>query len=422
MTQQFDTVVIGAGLAGLTTAIQSAQQNKKTLLVATGIGALLLTSGCVDVLGFQSAPSREPIANPLDKLPAFLADQPHHPYHLIGREKIKSSLNQFVTMVNQIGLDYQHRDGQNWFLPSPAGAVHPTYLAPKSLTQGDITTGGSMLLVGFHELRDFYPHLISKNLNAQDLGITSTPHKLNLPTTINATNITPLELARVFEQAEFRQQLAVALSSVAKGYDRIGFPAVLGLQQHRQVLADLTRRVGKPIFEISTLPPSVPGRRLFDGLRNLFQQAGGRLIIGSRVTQGKIEQGMVSEIVFQTSNRPKTISAKHYIMATGSLFGGGLETDMNGRIWEPIFNLPVASESNRHVWFAEKFISQTGHPISHYGIKVNERFNPVDETGQVIATNLYIAGATLAGYDWTQGRTGEGVTVTSAMKIAEQLN
>ncbi|MCZ7542112.1 MAG: hypothetical protein M5R40_00570 [Anaerolineae bacterium] len=48
---------------------------------------------------------------------------------------------------------------------------------------------------------------------------------------------------------------------------RVGFPAVLGLYDAARVQAVLADALGAPVFEITTLPPSVPGMRLYHALR-----------------------------------------------------------------------------------------------------------------------------------------------------------
>jgi glycerol-3-phosphate dehydrogenase subunit B len=101
---RYDVVVIGAGIAGLTTACQLAQANQKVLLVANGIGALLLASGCVDVLGFQPADSLEPVKNPAGQLAGFMAERPDHPYAVVGQENIEAGLKAFLKVVNEHGL------------------------------------------------------------------------------------------------------------------------------------------------------------------------------------------------------------------------------------------------------------------------------------------------------------------------------
>jgi glycerol-3-phosphate dehydrogenase subunit B len=418
---QYDVVVIGAGLAGLTTACQLAQADKKVLVVAQGDGALLLSPGSIDVLGFQPADSLEPVQNPAQKISDFLIDHPDHPYQLLGNAGIETGLEVFKGLVNG-RLDYQGDINRNWLLPSAAGALRPTCLAPVSMANGDVNQRGRMLIVGFNQLRDFYPSLISQNLNAQKLNVQTSALTLDLPQPLaGKSNITPIELATAFDQPGFRQQVVKAVKSKSRGYGRVGFPAVLGLDKHADVMKDMQRQLGKLVFEISTLPPSVPGRRLFDALKTLFLQAGGRLIIGSNVVDGTIEAGRVKQIRIETASRLKHIVAKNYVLATGGIFGGGIQTDESGKVWEPIFGLPFVADPNRHQWFSTNFLASGGQPVTNYGIRVNQQFSPLTHDNVSVAENLFVAGASLAGSNWITGRTGSGLALASATAISKQL-
>ena len=98
-----------------------------------------------------------------------------------------------------------------------------------------------------------------------------------------------IELAHAFEQADFRHQVINAVKSKSKGFSRVGFPAVLGIQQHREVVADLEKQLGKPVFEISALPPSVPGRRLYEALKRLSWQPAAGLLSAVRLLMGPLK-------------------------------------------------------------------------------------------------------------------------------------
>jgi len=160
---------------------------------------------------------------------------------------------------------------------------------------------------------------------------------------------------------------------------------------------------------------------LYEVLKRTLVQANGRLIIGSNVIDGALEDGRITQIRTETVSRPKTIKADNYVLATGGIFGGGIQTDADGQVWESIFGLPVVAEINRHKWFAKNFVSPQGQPVDHFGIKVNEQLNPVDDSNTPLATNLYIVGASIAGAEWTRSRTGDGVAVTTATKAVKQI-
>lgn len=420
--KKYDTIVIGAGLSGLMTATLLAQANRRVLLAATGVGALALASGAIDVLGHQPVESRLPLDNPLAALADFLADHPDHPYRHTGPQAIRRGLDALKAIAAGQGLPYIGETEKNLHLPTALGAVHPTALAPQSLAQGDLRRGGRMLLVGFDELRDFYPKLACENLNAQKLGVQAKSVTIPLPTPADGRdNITPIELAAAFDDPAFRRRLVRVLNPHVRGFSRIGFPAVLGLHHHPEALADLETELGKTVFEISTLPPSVPGRRLFEALRNAFLQAGGRLILGGQIIGGQIVEGRVTNLQLKTVSRPKTLSAGQVVLATGGLFGGGLQTDAAGRVWEPLLGLPVTGveSDNRQAWFTPNFLSP--QPIAGAGVAVDDRLRPINADGNPLAQNLTVVGGQLAQSNWMAGRTGGGVALATAVVAADGI-
>ena len=67
-----DVVVIGNGLAGLVSALVSADQGKKVTLLSYGAGTFPLNSGLIDVLGYDDA--GKTVKNPIEAI-ACVADE-----------------------------------------------------------------------------------------------------------------------------------------------------------------------------------------------------------------------------------------------------------------------------------------------------------------------------------------------------------
>ena len=57
--------------------------------------------------------------------------------------------------------------------------------------------------------------------------------------------------------------------------ERVGFPAALGVADGAAAHGELEAALGRRVFEVPTLPPSVSGIRLFEALRGVFGRPAG---------------------------------------------------------------------------------------------------------------------------------------------------
>ena len=71
-----------------------------------------------------------------------------------------------------------------------------------------------------------------------------------------------LGLARRFDDPSWRAAFAARLALKLQADERVGLPAMLGSRDPHGAWSDLEHRLGRSVFEIPTLPPSVPGMRL----------------------------------------------------------------------------------------------------------------------------------------------------------------
>ena len=85
--------------------------------------------------------------------------------------------------------------------------------------------------------------------------------------------------------------------------------------------------------------------------------------------------------------------------------------------YEPIFDLDVTFAPNRTQWYnSDVFDAQ---PYQSFGIKTDSTFRCTRE-GKIFE-NLYAAGAILEGFNPLKEGCGAGVSILSAMYIAEQI-
>jgi glycerol-3-phosphate dehydrogenase subunit B len=411
-----DLLVIGAGLSGLTAAYTAAKAGLQVKVIAKGLGALHWSAGTVDVLGYLLG-DEEPVQHPL----SVIGDLPDgHPYTLAD---VSDALAAFEALTKEIGLDYgRFANDENWLLPSPIGAARPAFLAPPAQQNGSLRRSEPMLIVGFPGLRDFYPQLIADNLAKQ--GHQTRVEILPQELLTGRKDSNTIQLAEGLENAQRRKKLGAALKKLVKSGERVGLPAILGLDDHGKVWSDLQSQVGIPLFEIPTLPPSVPGTRLFRALRTHLQQLGVRIEAGMEVIEAQAAAGTPAEVQWvtsETSARPLKHRAKAFLLATGGILGGGFYSDVNGRVWETIFHLPLTVPQKRYEWFRASFLDAKGHPVFKGGVAVGTDFRPVDEAGQAIYGNLYAAGGALAHCDPILERSLEGTAVVSGIAAAQSI-
>jgi len=413
----YDTVVIGAGLAGLTAALRLAEAGQRVAVVAKGVGATHLAPPTIDVLGYADGP----VESPAQALPQFVAANPRHPYGQLSIDLVRAGLDWFNDHLGNLG--YRGSLDENFFIPTAVGAAKPAALVPGSMAAGDLRPGGRFVFVGLRGLKDFFPAYLADNVvgaeRPGDAAVTTRVVEL-APPLGQAGDVSSLGFARRFEQADFRESVIAELERKVVPGEIVGFPAVLGLGNAREVWSELETRLNHQVFEVPTLPPSVPGIRVYETMTSALRGKGARFVIGSTVSGAQSTNGRLEGVVVHTSGRPQTYRASSFVLATGGFPSAGLELDSSGKVREAVFDLPVAgTPAPGEPLFEQSYFDE--HPLSRAGIAVDESRRPVDEEGAPVYENLRAAGATLAGaVPWREG-SGNGLSLASGYAAASAI-
>ena len=415
-----DLLIIGAGFAGLTAAWQAAKQGHSVQVIAKGWGAAQWLSGCVDVLGYYPIDSAEHIASPAEGIGTLIAESPQHPYALIGPGMVADALAAFQEIVANEGYPMSGSLERNWLLPSGVGVPRPTCLAPSTMTAGDLSSDDAMLIVGFKGYADFHPGMIADNL--AQYGIETAHVALDLPTLKERHITTPAMLALLMEQASFQEEVAGALSKHLGKAARVGFPAILGQKPNLQVKEGLENRLQRPVFEIPTLTPSVAGLRLQTALINAIRKSGGRVTSGIEVLDAASDNSRITAVYSASPTRKVPHMADQFLLATGGILGGGIDTNHLGEVREVVFDLPVTAPESHVDWFHLDFLDRRGHPIYRSGITVNEQLQPLAGDASPLFDNLRCAGTTLAHAEVIRERSFEGVAIATGYAAAQMLD
>jgi len=387
---EYDVIIIGAGVAGLTAGAFLAGRGFKVALVTSGEPTACLSTGCIDVC------SRD--HNPLigiKELPLA------HPFHLVPEKMIRESLDNFQTAMMDMGIPYTGAPEENRLVLSALGTFKTSCLVPSTMEAAPQNTKDSIHIISFAGLKDFYPsYIISRRKNTKfsiyDAGVSST-----------------MGIASHFEEKEFLESFIVWLKGQNIDEDKIAFPAVLGLESAAEIVKTIANRVGKPVFEIPTIPPSMPGRRLFNALKDYFRKKSGDIYWAWPVVGIEKAGRLIEAVVTQSEGRPNSLNARAFILATGSFVGGGL-TATREAIIENVFNLPVHVPGPRDTWFENDYFS-FNHGIGRAGIIVDSSLRPAGTPME----NIFVCGGILADTEILKNGCGHGLALATAHAAAQ---
>jgi glycerol-3-phosphate dehydrogenase subunit B len=409
-----DVIVVGTGLAGLAAAVRLAESGARVLVLAKGVGATHLSAGTIDVLGYD--PGR--VERPREAVDALAEARPEHPYALVGAAGVAAAVDWFKGRIEAGPLaPYAYTGGldENLLLPTAVGAARPSAVVPETMAAGDLRRESPVCIVGFRALKDFHPALAADMLTRT--GVRARSVELDLVPEARA-DVNALGFGRAFDDPAFRAEVTSHVIGQLAVEERVAFPAVLGLTDPHGVWTELEHRLGRSVFEIPTLPPSVPGMRVHKSLTDSLRKAGGRVILNSVVTGADQQDGRVGALRVRVGLREERRGADWVVLATGGIASGGVELDSRWHVRETALGLPVTGvpepggERFRPGYFDEQ-------PMSRAGVAADRGLRPVDSGGARLYENVLVAGATLAGAEPWREKSGDGLSLSTGHRAAE---
>lgn len=410
---KFDAVIIGGGLSGLICGIRLQKKGQKCVIVSTGHSALHFSSGSFDLC---SSPEKE--LDILKNVSSLIKEKPNHPYAYIGESNMLELMIEAKQILTDAGIDTYGNSNKNHYRLSPMGKLVPTWLSQEGYAVNDTLdlSCKKIQVFGFDGYLDSYPHFVSDELKSR--GVEVITEMVDLPILdilrTNPTGLIATSIGRELDKESNKKALLEIIKKRLVDCDAIALPACIGMDCNLAV-KEYEKELGKKVILIPTLPPSVAGATMQKKLTAYFNKLGGTYMLGDTVKKVEVEAGSVSK-VYSVNHTDIPFIGKNFVLATGGFFSKGLESD-NKSVREPLFNLDVDYKANREDWYNKDVFQEQAY--QSFGVKITPDFRGILKDQAL--ENLYVIGATLGGYNPIKEGTGGGVSLLSALFVADKI-
>ncbi len=398
----WDGIIVGGGLAGLVAGITAAERGKQVMLVAEGVGSLSFASGVIDFGDFYA-----------------LREKRGHPFSLISEDQAVES----ITKWQEICPFYKGSWGSDEIVLTPLGETRQAGYVPQSLSAQPLQAARRIILIAPQGLKDFFPRLFASNLslNFPYAKVTISPLQAEkfAPQYRLGKSILATDYARYWASQEgtdflrgFLMETIRELAGVREGAVLV-FPGLSASFQPlmQELLATLTVSIVEPTM----FPPSPVGMDLYRFLRKKFKDLGGEFLMSGKAKAAVIEEGYCHSISLQSQGKTLQLKAKSFVLATGGLFGGGIQVGPR-TIREGVFDSPLFLPER---WTGDGFLGP--QPYAQTGIEVDSDLHPLKSDGQIYLRNVFVCGRTLAHWDPWIDYCGGGVALTTGYLAGSKL-
>ncbi|MFC7073078.1 glycerol-3-phosphate dehydrogenase subunit GlpB [Halovenus rubra] len=415
-------VVVGAGLSGSIAALSAKEHapDADVTLLSTAPERYRYESGLLGVLGYTNGKDH-PIESPLE---SFATLSETHPYRRIGEGAMRDGLAFFDNLFDaESSLSYSSGTEQNALVPTTVGNVRPVSRYPEANSAGLVSDQRPMHIVGFNELTHLDAEFVAECLDSTmpydvDWSTVPLPDQLSEMTALAEIGRT-LDTSLDDSQQQVCKDLAAAVRPELDIEPRVGFPAMLGVENHAAVRSEVASSLHAEVFEIPAAEPHVGGLRLKRALRTLVEEAG---IEQANVTVREFdsESGTIQSLSVHKEDTEEStrISGDVFVLATGGVAAGGLVGTPTG-VREPIFDCSITGPSKPSAWSDSQALGD--HPFASFGVDVTAEFQPASPSGEATYENLHAVGTVLGGHNAVQEESRGGVAIATGYSVGKDI-
>jgi len=426
-----DSAVIGSGIAGFTAALTLRDKGNEVAVLSESSGATSVSSGAWDLGPIplqQEPPSLETMVGRSEwrqLYDGFLVDDPE----LLSLDRVKGALSYLQEKLANI-LPVQFNFDRAYVLPTAMGHWKPTFGAQSIQAKADLhgLIGKKVGLVGARNWR-FRSDLVCSawKAGASRFGVALDIEPIYLREDLGGADCPlPHVATRLWADETFRNHFFQVLgdSFQVGDWDVLLFPPLfLDVALSERWEADL----GMPVAECLTVGEAIAGRRMAKAIGVCLKENGVAVYEVEKLTPAG-HTGQIDSLSarWTPSGEWIQVAPKNVVLSTGKYFGGGIHLGFE-EIEEKIFKLPLfykkGTEQVRHrghlPWADRGF--HEAQPWAQVGVKLDSRWRPEDQQGNVVYENLHACGSIIGGVDFAKEGAGLGLMALSGRRCAASI-
>lgn len=404
----WDGIIVGGGLAGLIAGIRASERGKHILIISEGVGSLTYSTGIIDFGDVER-----------------LAGQEKHPYALFEETLVRTCADYFQALFP----DYQGKWGESKEVLTPLGSPRSAGMLPKGLNAEQLRDAQRIVLMAPEGMKDFFPEVIKSNLERTypQARVKVYPFRIEMfePWYTIGKSVTGMDYAKFWQSdlgiaviRDLLNRLAQEISEIQRiaGSEKLVviFPGLVA--GFSASLRNALSKAPFPVVEMTAFPPSACGQILYETLKRKFRELGGELLVGTGVKRVELQGKLCHKVIVPSKGRDTEFSARSFVLATGGIFGGGIEVTPDSSR-ETVFGLPLFVPSE---WTRAEFLGE--QPYARMGIEVDRELRPITSGSQeVILENVRVVGRMLAHWDPWVEHCGGGVSLVTGWFAGEKI-
>lgn len=391
MTKPLDVVVLGRGIAACAAAFALKKKGRGVTLVASGPGATALSSGAWD-FGTEIASAHRETAELFQEL-----------------------------LAPDLPLSFEWE--KDLLLPTASGTWKKTRGAQSLQAAASLheMRGKKIGCVASRQWRHPTDAITASWRNEAGTELSFEPLWIELKGadwTLPQLSVR-LEVETTFADA-LAQLLKTALSE--RSFDALLFPPFF---PSFAVARAFEEKIGVRVMECLSGPEPTAGWRLHQALDQALKREGIEVATPTSALGYETEGDRIVAVSWSpvTPGRDRELRAKEFVLATGRALGGGLCFERR-RVREAIFSLPLfCPDSRRRIQDRGELSWDDGtkRDWRRLGLRLDEAYRPVDETGDPVFANLRACGTIVGGEDYARAGKGIGWAATEGRLCAESI-